>query len=340
MKLILSAFIVSAIVNVSQSSPATCSDGRTRCDGCQCCPDLTLCPNARGCRANLCPNGIRSPAPSPNPSPVVAAPRPSPSSSSSSSNGIQWQNNWAMNCDFSGNDLSSSSTAAPDCGPKCEQTPQCTHFTYNTMTRICYLKQGTISKNQAIVVQGAVCGVRVSLSNQNSGGSPGGIVVSGLSVGNDASIPNDMSDSTRQLIARYRQQLGSCSSSQDSEAFMEKVGSTVAGVAVEMMNIGAYGLAGAALDFLLPSSDNNCYLETMQEMLTQLINSRIADSEIRSIQNTLRGFKRSYSNMEGDSHGYVLLKTLNQDMTNNQYQFFATNFDKKARSRQKLTFFF
>ena len=34
---------------------AMCPDGATRCNGCQCCPDGTLCPNAAGCPAGLCP---------------------------------------------------------------------------------------------------------------------------------------------------------------------------------------------------------------------------------------------------------------------------------------------
>lgn len=33
-----------------------CSDGQTKCAGCQCCPDGTLCPSAQNCPPKLCPN--------------------------------------------------------------------------------------------------------------------------------------------------------------------------------------------------------------------------------------------------------------------------------------------
>lgn len=40
-----------------QCGYALCPDGKTHCNGCQCCPDGTLCPNAQGCPPNLCPGG-------------------------------------------------------------------------------------------------------------------------------------------------------------------------------------------------------------------------------------------------------------------------------------------
>ncbi|CAF1028149.1 unnamed protein product [Rotaria sordida] len=76
---------------------------------------------------------------------------------------INWNgNNWAMSCDFRGNDLSNIRTSGELCGEKCAQTQQCTHFTwtqYNGGT--CWMKSGTISKSDAFSTndQTMVCGV-------------------------------------------------------------------------------------------------------------------------------------------------------------------------------------
>lgn len=40
----------------------------------------------------------------------------------SSSHGIAWQGNWALGCDFPGNDLSDAKTAGSDCGGLCAVT--------------------------------------------------------------------------------------------------------------------------------------------------------------------------------------------------------------------------
>ncbi|CAF1103904.1 unnamed protein product [Rotaria sordida] len=76
---------------------------------------------------------------------------------------VQWNgNNWAMSCDFRGNDLSNVKIAPELCGGKCAETQQCTHFTwsgYNGGT--CWMKSGTVSKNDAISTSDStmVCGV-------------------------------------------------------------------------------------------------------------------------------------------------------------------------------------
>ncbi len=76
---------------------------------------------------------------------------------------INWNgNNWAMSCDFPGNDLSNVQVAADRCGGQCEQTPGCTHFAWTTyMSGTCWMKTGAVSKNDAISNNDptAVCGV-------------------------------------------------------------------------------------------------------------------------------------------------------------------------------------
>ncbi|CAF3042522.1 unnamed protein product, partial [Rotaria sp. Silwood2] len=78
---------------------------------------------------------------------------------------IQWNgNNWAMSCDFRGNDLSNVQIASNLCGGKCSQTQGCTHFTwtqYNGGT--CWMKSGAVSKSDAVSTSDStmVCGVVV-----------------------------------------------------------------------------------------------------------------------------------------------------------------------------------
>ncbi|CAF0857622.1 unnamed protein product [Rotaria sordida] len=77
--------------------------------------------------------------------------------------GIQWNgNDWAMSCDFRGNDLSNVLIAANICGGKCADTQRCTHFTwtqYNGGT--CWMKSGAVSKSDAVSTSDPtmVCGV-------------------------------------------------------------------------------------------------------------------------------------------------------------------------------------
>ncbi|KAG4078478.1 hypothetical protein HA402_009190 [Bradysia odoriphaga] len=85
--------------------------------------------------------------------------------------GIDWNgNDWAMWCDFTGNDLTSVQTRGEDCGPQCILTPGCTHFTWtNYNGGTCWMKKNGASKNDAIPKydSGAVCGVN---PGANSGG--------------------------------------------------------------------------------------------------------------------------------------------------------------------------
>jgi hypothetical protein len=78
--------------------------------------------------------------------------------------GINWNgNNWAMSCDFRNNDLSNVRSAAEDCGGKCDEISECTHFSWtNWKGGTCWMKQGPISKNDAFSSndRGMVCGVK------------------------------------------------------------------------------------------------------------------------------------------------------------------------------------
>jgi len=75
---------------------------------------------------------------------------------------INWQpGNWAMGCDFPGNDMSNAQIRGEDCSNKCRSTGGCTHYAwtqYNGGT--CWMKSGSVSKSDAVVSSepGAVCG--------------------------------------------------------------------------------------------------------------------------------------------------------------------------------------
>ncbi|CAF3435748.1 unnamed protein product [Rotaria socialis] len=76
---------------------------------------------------------------------------------------IQWAgNNWAKSCDFPGNDMSNVQISGEDCGGKCAQTPNCTHFTWTRyLGGTCWLKSGEVSKKDAIETSdpSMVCGL-------------------------------------------------------------------------------------------------------------------------------------------------------------------------------------
>jgi hypothetical protein len=77
---------------------------------------------------------------------------------------INWNgNNWAMSCDFRGNDLSNVRSSGEHCGGKCAQTPGCTHFTWTKWNGgTCWMKKGPISKDNAFATgdPSMVCGVK------------------------------------------------------------------------------------------------------------------------------------------------------------------------------------
>lgn len=87
---------------------------------------------------------------------------------------ITWNGNWAMSCDFVGNDLSSVQTRGEDCGGRCAATAFCTHFTWtNYNGGTCWMKKNIVPKSAAIVKndQGAVCGVIIDANPGSAGGT-------------------------------------------------------------------------------------------------------------------------------------------------------------------------
>lgn len=66
---------------------------------------------------------------------------------------------WAPDCDFFGNDLSNAQIPGEQCGPRCSTTGGCTHFTWTDHNGgTCWMKQGSVSQDQAQPKGGAVCG--------------------------------------------------------------------------------------------------------------------------------------------------------------------------------------
>jgi hypothetical protein len=74
---------------------------------------------------------------------------------------FDWQpGNWAMNCDFEGNDIANVLSKGEECSTKCRQNLACSHYVWtNYQGGTCWLKSGSISKEKAVYKQGAVCGV-------------------------------------------------------------------------------------------------------------------------------------------------------------------------------------
>ncbi|OQV23253.1 putative endoglucanase type K [Hypsibius exemplaris] len=73
---------------------------------------------------------------------------------------VNWNgNNWALGCQFEGNNLTQDQSTSAQCGGQCAGTPRCTHFTHQNGT--CFMKQGTISRSDAVPSPdpNSVCGV-------------------------------------------------------------------------------------------------------------------------------------------------------------------------------------
>ncbi len=76
---------------------------------------------------------------------------------------IQWNGNWAMGCDFIGNNLTNAKTKGEDCSSKCKMTNGCTHYTWNGGT--CWMKKGPVNKQNAVQRSNDyVCGI-IQISN-------------------------------------------------------------------------------------------------------------------------------------------------------------------------------
>ncbi len=72
---------------------------------------------------------------------------------------IDWRKeNYATSCRFTGNDIFALPSVVSECGPKCEESIKCNHFTWEN--GICYLKWGKIRRKDAKFVDdfSIVCG--------------------------------------------------------------------------------------------------------------------------------------------------------------------------------------
>jgi hypothetical protein len=88
-------------------------------------------------------------------------------------NGINWNgNDWAMACDFRGNDLKNVRIRGEDCGGECARTDGCTHFSWTQWKGgTCWLKKGGVSKRDAVPSSDSkmVCGVVRKGSSRSTG---------------------------------------------------------------------------------------------------------------------------------------------------------------------------
>ena len=77
--------------------------------------------------------------------------------------GINWNgNNWALGCDFRGNDLFNVQISGDQCGDRCVHTPGCTHFTWTKWNGgTCWMKTGRALYSSAFETgdQSMVCGI-------------------------------------------------------------------------------------------------------------------------------------------------------------------------------------
>jgi hypothetical protein len=83
---------------------------------------------------------------------------------------IKWNgNDWAYDCDFDGNDLTSSvQIRRRDCFERCVEKSGCTHFTWiQWISGFCWMKYGSVLKSEvySTIESETICGV---ISNQSS----------------------------------------------------------------------------------------------------------------------------------------------------------------------------
>jgi len=122
--------------------------------------DIVWCPTGASTPSNNPPN---NPPPPPNPRPPTPPPPPS-------NNGISWSGagpvDWAIGCDFVGNDIGSTQVPGDTCGPSCLGNSRCTHFAW-TPPNNCWLKGGNVKHSNAFKsgTAGIVCGLRNTGSN-------------------------------------------------------------------------------------------------------------------------------------------------------------------------------
>ena len=83
---------------------------------------------------------------------------------------INWNGDWAFNCDFTNHDLSNVRCRGEDCSSKCESTSGCTHYTWTDYQEgTCWMKSGAASKTDAFYTSAnTVCGVLPNPSGDKS----------------------------------------------------------------------------------------------------------------------------------------------------------------------------
>jgi len=66
--------------------------------------------------------------------------------------GVQRNGDWAYDCDFPSNDLTSGPSSLKDCKRLCEDAVDCTHYTWSGVNDggTCWLKSGEVSKVDAV----------------------------------------------------------------------------------------------------------------------------------------------------------------------------------------------
>jgi hypothetical protein len=87
--------------------------------------------------------------------------------------GFDWHDEgnlqWAQDCDFPGNDLKNIPGPGENCGGDCGSTSGCTHFSWtNYNGGTCWLKQGSVTVDQATYNAGGSCGI---MKNSGSTGT-------------------------------------------------------------------------------------------------------------------------------------------------------------------------
>jgi hypothetical protein len=62
---------------------------------------------------------------------------------------VKWNPNddWTLDCDFPGNDISKALVSVSSCVYECLKNPGCSHYTWKTSKGgLCLMKKGTVSK--------------------------------------------------------------------------------------------------------------------------------------------------------------------------------------------------
>lgn len=76
---------------------------------------------------------------------------------------IKWRHfkieDWAVNCDIPGNTFAERKIALAGCSRECYKVDKCTHFSATTKLNICRLKEGVVTKGDAVESSVGSCGI-------------------------------------------------------------------------------------------------------------------------------------------------------------------------------------